>query len=158
MYSLCCYDFNSGENKIFKSGSFDNMLLLCETLILDYIMICQGKSYGTDYKSFLYKYNESPDRSRCMDVGPFYAEIDKYDCNKFVIREKIKVYGWIWNSYSYKNHIELSIVKTGPVNIDTYINTEFRFHDEYDHVLNELFRVDECSSDISLSCTSSEDF
>ena len=73
-----------------------------------------------------------------MSCGPYYIEQEKYDLFKFVIREKVKNYGWVYNSYDFKNHIELSIVKVGPVPNGQYINDQFKYYEIFDEVLNDL--------------------
>eukprot|EP01129_Flabellula_baltica_P016592 TRINITY_DN8937_c0_g1_i1.p1 TRINITY_DN8937_c0_g1~~TRINITY_DN8937_c0_g1_i1.p1 ORF type:complete len:103 (+),score=12.18 TRINITY_DN8937_c0_g1_i1:14-322(+) len=92
MYSICMYDYGKKENKIIDVGSFLNMWNKVESLLLQYILLRQGDYYGSNYKSFLYKYNDSPDRIRAMHMGPFYIELDKYDSYKFVVKEKKKIY------------------------------------------------------------------
>lgn len=139
MYQLSVYDFSSQENKVLSSGTMENMLLLMESATHDYILSKQGDVYGTDYRSFIYRYGDSPNRSRANVNGAFYIEIDKYDPLRYVIREKKKIYGWFWNSFTYINHLEFAVIKKSSVpEYDKHFNNLYEWMNPFNEVLNEL--------------------
>ena len=139
MYSLNCYNFHTKDNIVISEGSHENMMLLCESIIIDYIHMNQGSKYSTNLEDMIYKYNDSPDRSRSMYKGPFYCERDNHNPYMFMIKEKIKIYGWIYNTYEYKNHISLSIVKSNDVHIKHFINYMFNHSNKFNKVFDELY-------------------
>ena len=141
MYSINIYDYKNDRNYVKSNGSLGNILEKVEELMHRYIVFQQGIKYSKNYDELVYSYNDSPDLSRKREKGSFYIRKSKNNPHKFIIVEKIKVYGWVINQFEYVNHYSFTITYKGKFKYKTFINTCFQYYDDFDHVLkliNEL--------------------
>jgi hypothetical protein len=121
---VCLHNYNEGKSLTISMMGEEEAHEEAKKFIMEYVSKQQG---GEKFKYEDLKVE--PNLSRSYARGRFFVKEKGY---KYTICEKIKMYGWMYNSYDYKKHISIYIF------FDKIVKKNGNMYKSYSRVIDEL--------------------
>lgn len=151
MYMVIKYDYTSGYSNCIFTDSYQNCINALEDIAHNEIILNNGYSEKTyNYNKLVYEYNKYPDRKRKELVNEYFIQKDEYNPDKIYVKQSIKKYGYIYNTYQIINKISLEVVYLNKINIEPYYNDQYIKNIEIIEELNNKFNPIEKSEPINI--------